>query len=440
MSFLSKSSCYAFVVVLDLLLGLAGSSYGADSGATPGQVATVVAKVSPAVVRIIAVQPPNPEDGKSGPPAVGSGFIIDPSGFVATNKHVVKDAAAIFVTTADGVRYQASVVGMPGTVDMALLRIHPEHELPFVTFGDSDKVRVGDATIVIGSPFGFDSTVTSGIVSAVNRDIMESPFDDYIQTDAAINHGNSGGPMFNLQGEVIGMNSVIIAPGTGSVGLGFALPSNALKFTFDRLMKTGEIRAGMLPIHTQQVNWMLKEALDTPDLQGAMVTSVQDDGGAMLHGKIKPGDVIRSFNGETVWDPRDLARKAASAPVGSDAMLGVSRVGADETVHVTIQRWPETKPVAVGERHQQVGVQLASTVGENGQPVVTVASVETSGTAADSGIQKGDIIVEIQQTPVSDPDQATQVFRARSSEGHHFAAVLVERDKKFLWIPVAIPN
>jgi S1-C subfamily serine protease len=150
--------------------------------------------------------------------------------------------------------------------------------------------------------------------------------------------------------------------------------------------------------------------------------------------------VIRSFNGETVWDPRDLARKAASAPVGSDAMLGVSRVGADETVHVTIQRWPETKPVAVGERHQQVGVQLASTVGENGQPVVTVASVETSGTAADSGIQKGDIIVEIQQTPVSDPDQATQVFRARSSEGHHFAAVLVERDKKFLWIPVAIPN
>ena len=394
MSFLLKSSCYAFVIVLGSLLGLAGSSHAAESEGNPSQIATVVAKVSPAVVRIISVQPPNPEDGKSGPAsgsdatitAVGSGFIIDPSGFIATNRHVVKDALALFVTTADGVRYQASVVGMPGTVDMALLRIHPDHELPSVTFGNSDKVRVGDTVIVIGSPFGFDTSVTSGIVSAVNRDIMESPFDDYIQTDAAINHGNSGGPMFNLQGEVIGMNSVIIAPGTGSVGLGFALPSNGLRFVFDRLMKNGEVRAGMLPIYTQQVTWMLEQALDTPDLQGAMVTSVQDDGDAMLHGKIKPGDVIRSFNGEKVWDPRDLGRKVGRAPIGSDATLEISRAGVHETVHVTIQRWPESKPVALGEKQRKVGVELASTVGENGQPVVVVASVDTSGTAADSGI------------------------------------------------------
>ena len=269
---------------------------------------------------------------------------------------------------------------------------------------------------------------------------MESPFDDYIQTDAAINHGNSGGPLFNLAGEVIGMNSVIIrADCTGSVGLGFAMPSKVCDFVYDRLMKTGKVGAGMLPIHTQQVTWMLQQALDAPDLQGALVTSVQDDGDTMLHGKIKPGDMIRSFNGEKVWDPRDLARKVARAPVGSDATLGVSRVGADEIVHVTIQRWPKSKP-ALGERQRKVGVELASTVGENGQPVVTVASIDASGTAADSGIQKGDIIVEIQQTPVSDPDQAARLFRARSSQGHHFAAVLVERDKKFLWIPVAIPN
>jgi serine protease Do len=423
----------------------------------------VVAKVSPAVVRIISVQPPATEDDKSGPKvasetgsdatasnasasaapimAVGSGFIIDPSGFIATNRHVVKDASAVFVTTADGIRYQASVVGMPGTVDMALLRIHPAHELPSVTFADSDKVRVGDTVIAIGSPFGFDSSVTSGIVSAVNRDIMESPFDDYIQTDAAINHGNSGGPLFNRQGEVIGMNSVIIAPGTGSVGLGFALPSNELRFVFGRLMKTGEVSAGMLPIHTQQVSWMLKQALNTPDLRGALVPSVHDTGDKMMHGEIKPGDEILKFNGEKVWDPRDLARKAAQAPIGGDAVLEISRIGVHQIAHVTIQRWPEVKATARGENGQKkLGLELVSAAGENGAPAVTVASVDTSGTAADSGIQKGDIIVQIQQTLVSDPDQAVRLFRAQSSESRDYVAVLVERDKKLWWMPLAIPN
>ena len=172
--------------------------------------------------------------------ALGSGFVIDPAGFIATNKHVIDRATSIFVMTAEGVRYQAKVVGMPDKADMALLHVDAGQPLPAVPFGDSDKMRVGDTVIAIGSPFGFDNSVTAGIVSAVNRDIMESPFDDYFQTDAAINHGNSGGPLFNLAGEVIGMNSVIFAPGTGSVGLGFAVPSNDLHFVFDRLMKTGQ--------------------------------------------------------------------------------------------------------------------------------------------------------------------------------------------------------
>jgi serine protease Do len=144
--------------------------------------------------------------------AIGSGFIVDPSGYISTNKHVVENSTALFVTTADGARYQARIIGMPSKVDMALIKIEAGHPLPSVKFGDSDKMRVGDTVIAIGSPFGFDNTVTAGIVSAVNRDIMESPFDDYIQTDAAINHGNSGGPLFNTQGEVIGMNSVMNGP------------------------------------------------------------------------------------------------------------------------------------------------------------------------------------------------------------------------------------
>jgi serine protease Do len=199
---------------------------------------------------------------------LGSGFIIDSSGFIATNLHVVKDAAALFVKTADGIRCPASIVGVPHTVDIALLRIDAGHNLPSVPLGDRDKMHVGDTVITIGSPFGFDNSVTSGIISAVNRNIMESPFDDYLQTDAAINSGNSGGPVFNLDGEVIGMNSVIFSPSTGFSGLAFAIPSNQLNFVLSRLMKTGEVNTGMLPIYTQRITWMLEQALHTPGLQG----------------------------------------------------------------------------------------------------------------------------------------------------------------------------
>ena len=363
-------------------------------------VAAVVAKVSPSVVGITVTRPPAPPADGSDPAmvnaaserptmAIGSGFIIDPSGFVATNKHVVAGATSIFVVAADGVRYKASVVGMPSKSDMALLRIQPGHPLPAVPLGDSDKMRVGDTVIAIGSPFGLDNTVTTGILSAVNRDIMESPFDDYLQTDAAINHGNSGGPLFNMAGEVIGMNSVIIAPGTGSVGLGFALPSSDLKFVFDRLMKTGQVKAGMLPIYTQPVTWLLQQALGTPDLHGALISKVHDDDGKMMHGEIKSGDVILSFNGQKIWDPRDLARKAAWAPIGSDAAIEICRNGVHKTVHVMIHEWPEDKPSQPRDNEPKaLGLELASAVDEADKPIVKVAAVDPAGTAADGGLER----------------------------------------------------
>jgi serine protease Do len=455
--FITRWARYVAAVVA---LSLASVHVRAASADLPSdRVAGVVAKVSPAVVRIITVRLAKPGEETPGPKvasaaatdaaatdqtstAIGSGFIIDPTGFIATNKHVVEDAAALYVMTSDGVRYKASVVGMPGKSDMALIRVYAGHALPSVPFGNSDKMRVGDPVIAIGSPFGFDNSVTSGIISAVNRDIMESPFDDYLQTDASINHGNSGGPLFNLSGEVIGMNSVIFAPTTGSVGLGFAIPSNDLEFVFNRLMKTGEIKAGMLPIHTQQVTWMLKLALGAPDLQGALVSAVNDEGGTMLQGKIRPGDIIMSFNGQKVWDPRDLARKAAWSPIGSDATLEICQDGVQETVQVKIQAWPDAKPVVLRDDDEQrkLGLELASTRSDKGDPAVAVTAVDPMGTAADSGIQKGDIILEIQQTPVSDPDQALRLFWVQSSMRHHFAAVLVERDKKLSWMPLAVPD
>jgi len=402
----------------------------------PDRIATVVGKVQAAVVRVISVRPPKQEDeptttqvakaSTTDPTttAIGSGFVIGPSGFVATNKHVIENSVAVYVATSDGVRYKATLVGTPAKADMALLKIDAgRRPLPTVRFGDSDKVQPGDTVIAIGSPFGFDNTVTAGVVSAINRDIMESPFDDYIQTDAAINHGNSGGPLFNLQGEVIGMNSVLFAPGaeTGSVGLGFAIPSNSLSFVFDRLMATGVVNCGMLPIRTQQVSWMIQQAIGTPGLEGALVAALDNDGDKKMEGQIKPGDVILSFNGEKVWDPRDLARKAATAPVGSDAALLLSRGGVQQTVHVAIQAWPEEKSVLASTDNkvqQHLGLELTSESHDGGPMMVTVASVDPTGTAADSGIRKGDIVLQVQQTPISDPAQALRILWVQSFTQH----------------------
>jgi serine protease Do len=450
---ITKSVRHALAITLPLMVLLLVPRL-ADASADPDPVAAMLARVSPAVVRVVTVRPQTPEPDSSGAKvatdaktagtytAFGSGYIIDPSGYIGTNKHVVNGAVSVFVVNADGVRYPAKVVGVTEDADMALLKIDAGREqLPYVTFGDADKVHVGDKVVAIGSPFGFDTTVTAGIVSALNRNIMESPFDDYLQTDAPINHGNSGGPLFNMAGEVVGMTSVIFSPDPASAGIGFAIPSSSLQFVFGRLMKTGKINGGMLPIHTQQVTWMLQQAIAAPDLLGALVTSVQDERGSMLQGKIKAGDVIRTFNGQIVLDPRDLARKAVMSPIGSDATLEIYRGGALQTVHVTMQALPEAKPIVLDDDGPRtLGLELVSEQRDNGDRMVKVASVDPAGTAADSGIQKDDLIVEVQETEVSEPDQALRVFWAQSLLKHRFAAVLVEHHNKLAWMSLAIPE
>jgi serine protease Do len=417
----------------------------------PSPIAAIVAKVKPAVVKVISVRRSDapiaaPAAGTAGAAssvkpmiADGSGFIIDPSGFIATNKHVIANSISVFVVTDDGIRYTARIVGLTAKADTALLKIDAGKALPSIEFGDSDKMRVGDAVIAIGSPFGFDDSVTAGIISAVNRDIMESPFDDYIQTDAPINHGNSGGPLFNLTGQVIGMNSVLFGPGdySGSVGLGFAIPSDDLRFIYQRQMADGAVRAGMLPIRTQQVKWMLQQAIGAPGLNGALVDALDVDGDKMMNGQIKPGDIILSFNGEPVLDPRDLARKAAKMSRGSDAALEIFRSGKRFVVHVPVQVWPEgTPPVLRQGSPAQLGLDLSS--GANG--AVVVAAIDPKGSAADSDIRKGDVIVQIQAQQVADPDQALDVLKSVAAEKHAFAAVLVERGGQRTWIPLALPE
>jgi serine protease Do len=421
----------------------------------PDAIASIVANVQNSVMRIVVVHPPEKKESNGDSKAqasddsqpvtrIGSGFVVDPSGLVATNKHVVEDTLAIFVGTPDGGRYRAEIVGMPGKADIALLRIHPSSPLPAVHFGNSDKLRPGDTVIAIGSPFGFDNTVTAGIVSSVNRDIMESPFDDYIQTDAAINHGNSGGPLFNMAGEVVGMTSVLFAPGTysGSVGLGFAIPSNDLKFVFSRLQQYGEVRAGMLPMRTQQVTALMAQAIGAPGPGGALIDALGPRADEMDN-RIQPGDVIRSFNGETVIDPRDLARKAARTAIGSMATLGLCRSGAMMSVEVPILPFEEHEPKTVvpGPPPKTLGLQLAAADDAEGKhPGVTVSAIDPMGSVADSGLQAGDIILRVQQQRVSTPAQAEAALHAREAAKERFAAVLVQRDDKQTWIPIALPG
>jgi serine protease Do len=424
----------------------------ARAAAPPDPVAAVVARVMDRVVQIVTVQAspapkaePNQESARTasndGPETgVGSGFIIDPRGFVATNKHVVANAVSVDVVTADGMRYKARIVGMAYGADMALLRFDAPPHLRAVTFGDSNKMHVGDRVVAIGSPYGFQGSVTAGVVSAVNRDIMESPFDDYIQTDAAINHGNSGGPLFNLSGEVVGMNSVLFAPGTagGSIGLGFSIPSNSLRFVLGRLMARGKIDAGMLPIRTQQITATLRDAIGAPSLEGALVAGLGPDGDKMMDGKIQPGDVILSFNGTKVGDPRDLARKVAAAPIGSDAALEIAGDGERRIAHVKVQAWPEDMPpvTTAATAGRSLGLELVAGDSDG----VKVQAVDRDGTAAESGIHMGDVILRVRREPVATADRALALIQAQSTRKHPFAAVLVERDGKQLWIAVGVPE
>ncbi len=426
------------------------ASAGAPAPMATDPIAEVVARVRPAVVKVVTVRPPPEpataersdrarEAAETRPMTTfGSGFIIDPRGFVATNKHVIDNAVGVFVYSQTGVRYKAQIVGLTAQADIALLKIDGWPDMPSLQFGDSDKLAVGDRVIAIGTPFGFEGSVTTGVVSALNRDIMESPFDDYIQTDAAINHGNSGGPLFDLAGKVVGMNSVLFAPGsfTGSVGLGFAIPASSLKFVFSRLETSGHIDAGMLPIRTQAVSWMLAQALGTGDLHGALVTSLDGDGDRMMQGQIKPGDIILTFNGQSVSDPRDLARQAAAAAVGSRVDLALQRGDQHLAVRVQVQPIPEaTPPDLKFDQNRVLGLDLSSVPNQG----VTVADIDLAGTAADSGIQKGDVIVQVQQEAAVDPAQVLRLMQQQSAAKRRYAALLVQRDGKTTWMPVAVP-
>jgi len=362
-------------------------------------------------------------DNNSGPPrktnSLGSGFIIDTSGVVVTNNHVIADADEINVILNDGTKIKAELVGVDKKTDLAVLKFKPTKPLVAVKFGDSDKLRLGDWVVAIGNPFSLGGTVTAGIVSAKNRDISSGPYDSYIQTDAAINRGNSGGPLFNLEGDVIGVNTLIISPSGGSIGIGFAVPSKTVAGVVDQLRQFGELRRGWLGVRIQSVTDEIAESLSIKPARGALVAGVDDKGPAKPAG-IEPGDVVVKFDGKDVKDPKDLSRVVADTAVGKEVDVVVIRKGQEQTKKVTLGRLQDPEKVQAAVKTDEpapekpvtqkaLGLDLAALnkdlrtrykIKESVKGVV-VTSVDANSDAAEKRLSAGDVIVEVAQEAVS---------------------------------------
>ena len=389
--------------------------------------------------------------------SLGSGFIIDPSGFIVTNHHVIEGADEITVLLHDGSSLEAEVIGSDEKTDLAVLKVSNGGPLPSVEWGDSDKTRIGDWVIAIGNPFGLGGTVTAGIVSARERDIKAGPYDDFIQTDAAINRGNSGGPMFNADGQVIGINSVIISPYGGSAGIGFAIASNLARNVIEQLQDHGRVRRGWLGVRIQTVTDELAEGLRLKNSDGALVASVTEGGPAEAAG-IQQGDVILKFDGHEVNEMRKLPRMVAETGIGKAVDVVIWRKGEEITLQVELGELNEEQMAAatVGEAPveqatglvESLGLDLAQLtpelrtqygLGEDTDGVV-ITDVKADGTAAEKGLRPGDVIVEVDQEVVETPADVTERVERAKDEGFRVVTLLVLRQGDFQWVAVRLDH
>ncbi|NNU80204.1 Do family serine endopeptidase [Halovulum dunhuangense] len=371
--------------------------------------------------------PPAPEGRPEERQGLGSGFIIDESGVIVTNNHVVAGAEEITVILDDGSEHEAELVGRDDRVDIAVLRIDAGRDLPTVAWGDSDAVRVGDWAVAIGNPLGLDGTVTAGIVSARGRNINSGPYDDYLQVDAAINRGNSGGPLFDLEGRVIGVNTAILSPSGGNIGLGFAIPSDQAQEIVADLLEDGRIERGWIGVSIQPVSPDIAESLGLEDATGALVAQVTPDSPAAQAG-LMPGDVVLGFGDEPVGELRDLTRAVAEAPVGAEAEIRIWRNGAETTLAITpalldaeMAGTAEVRPAVV--EVPQLGLTLGTT-----EAGVAVAEVLPGAAADEAGLRAGDLILSVNQTEATSPALVAEVVQAAQDDGRGSVLVLVERE------------
>jgi serine protease Do len=388
--------------------------------------------------------------------SLGSGFIIDPSGLVVTNNHVIEGADEITVTLQDNTSLKAKVLGRDQTGDIALLKVDAGKPLPALQFGDSTTMRVGDWVLAIGNPFGLGGTVTAGIVSARGRDIHEGPYDDFIQTDAPINRGNSGGPLFDMDGQVIGINTAIYSPSGGSIGIGFAIPANMAKMVVEQLRQYGHPRRGWLGVRIQEVTPDIADSLNLHDgPRGALVAGV-NTGGPADQAHLRNGDVILSFNGAPVKDMRSLPRIVADTDVGKQVPVGVWRDGKEVALQAVLAEKPDdvekasatpaTPPPPKPAEISGLGMTLAPIdqgardrfhLGAD-QKGVVVTDVADGGAAAQRGLKPGDVIVEVQQSEVNSPDDVRRRIETVRREDRRSVLVLVQRAEGLSWVPLPL--
>ena len=387
--------------------------------------------------------------------SLGSGFIVDSAGIVVTNNHVIGDANEITVILTDGTRLKAEVVGKDAKVDLAVLRVKSDKPLKAVKFGDSDKARLGDWVIAIGNPFGLGGSVTAGIVSARNRDISDNSYGQYIQTDAAINKGNSGGPLFNMQGEVIGVNTAILSPSGGSIGIGFSVPSDMAKPVIDQLIQFGETRRGWLGVRIQNVDDTIAESLGLGSARGALVADVDPKGPAKPAG-IEAGDVIIRFDGHEVKDSKDLPRLVGQTAVGKTVEVVVMRKGKELTKSAKLERLTEADTQAKSSNNKApdatlnrkfAGLELAPMSAELRQRFsikdtvkgVVVNKVEPNSVGEDKRIGLGDVIVEVQQEVVATPEAVMKKVEGLKKDGKKSVLLLIsspQGDTRFVAVPL----
>jgi serine protease Do len=376
--------------------------------------------------------------------SLGSGFIVDTAGVAVTNNHVIADADEINIIMNDGTKIKAELVGVDKKTDLAVLKFKPPAKpLVAVKFGDSDKLRLGEWVVAIGNPFSLGGTVTAGIVSARNRDINSGPYDSYIQTDAAINRGNSGGPLFNLNGEVVGVNTLIISPSGGSIGIGFAVPSKTVIGVVDSLRQFGELRRGWLGVRIQQVTDEIAESLNIKPARGALIAGVEDKGPAKPAG-IEPGDVVVKFDGKDIKEPKDLSRVVADTAVGKSVDVVIIRKGKEETKQVTLGKLEDSdKPQPASVKSQPeaektvtqkaLGLDLAGLTKELRTKLkikesvkgVLVTSVDPGSDAAEKRLSAGDVIVEVAQEAVSNAADIKKRIEAIKKDGKKSVLLLV---------------